>query len=171
MSSSWMILFMASLKLCHRSPAFGDSLSKISNLELFSLGTMRIVLLLGGALAFFPTLTPAGPRDSGRVRNHRVHFATGIRWAHSAHRGYFWFNGVNWVMAPLACPYGGLGVNSDFVYQGRGVSDDVYPYAIPTSNPDIVISPFALNNLVDVSGIPPGARVRDPVSEEIFLRP
>ena len=166
-----MILFMASLKLCHRSPAFGDNLAKFSKLEFFSLGAMRIVLLLGGALAFFPTLTPAGPRDSGRARNHRVHFATGIRWAHSAHRGYFWFNGVNWVMAPLACPYGGLGVNSDFVYQGRGVSDDVYPYAIPTSNPDIVISPFALNNLVDVSGIPSGARVRDPVSEEIFLRP
>ena len=31
-----------------------------------------------------------------------------------------------------------------------------------------LISPFALNNLVDVSGIRPGARVRDPVSEEIF---
>jgi hypothetical protein len=44
-------------------------------------------------------------------------------------------------------------------------------HAIPTSNPDIVISPFALNNLVDVTGIPSGARVRDPVSEEIFLRP
>jgi hypothetical protein len=132
---------------------------------------MRIVLLWGGALAFFPTLTLAGPRDTGRAHNHRVHFATGIRWAHSAYRGYHWFNGVNWVVDPLAYPYGGLGVNSDFVYQGREVSDDVYPYAIPTSNPDIVISPFALNNLVDVSGIPPGARVRDPVSEEIFLRP
>lgn len=130
---------------------------------------MRIVLLLGGALALFPNLTLAGPRDNGRAHNHRVHFATGIRWAHSAYRGYYWFNGANWVVS--AFPYGGLGVNSDFVYQGREVSDDVYPYGIPTSNPDIVISPFALNNLVDVSGIPPGARVRDPVSEEIFLRP
>ena len=129
---------------------------------------MRIVLLLGGALAFFPTLTLAGPRDTGRAHNHRVHFATGIRWAHSAYRGYYWFNGVNWVVAPLAFPYGGLGVNSDFVYQGREVSDDVYPYAIPTSNPDIVISPFALNNLVDVSGIPPGARVRDRSLKRFF---
>jgi hypothetical protein len=132
---------------------------------------MKTFLVLLSALTVLLTLTLAGPRDAGRAHNHRVHFATGIRWAHSAYRGYYWFNGVNWVVAPLACPYGGLGVNSDFVYQGREVSDDVYPYAIPTSNPDIVISPFALNNLVDVSGIPPGARVRDPVSEEIFLRP
>ena len=44
-------------------------------------------------------------------------------------------------------PYGGLAVNGDIVYQGQEVSDDVYPYAIPTSNPDIVISQFALNNL------------------------
>ena len=75
------------------------------------------------------------------------------------------------MFAPVAFPYGGLAVNGDFVYRGREVSDDVYPYAIPTSNPDVVISPFALNNLVNVGGVPPGARVRDPVSEEIFLRP
>jgi hypothetical protein len=132
---------------------------------------MRIVLLLMGALAFYPPLTPAGPHDTGRPQNHRVHFVTGIRWAHSAYRGYYCFNGVNWVVAPLAFPYGGLAVNGDFFYQGREVSDDVYPHALPTANPDIVISPFALNNLVNVSGIPPSARVRDPVSEEIFLRP
>jgi hypothetical protein len=78
---------------------------------------------------------------------------------------------VNWVFAPVAFPYGGFALNGDFVYQGRRVDNDVYPYAIPTDNPDIVISPFALNNLVYVSGVPPGARVRDPVSEEIFLRP
>ena len=132
---------------------------------------MRTVLWLVGALALFPTLTGAGPRDTGRVQHHRVHFVRGVRWAHSAYRGYYWFNGANWVASPLAFPYGGLGLNSDFVYQGQEVYDDVYPYGIPTSNPDVVISPFALNNLVDVSGIPSGARVRDPVSEEIFLRP
>jgi hypothetical protein len=132
---------------------------------------MKIVLLLGGALGFFSTLTLAGPRDAGRAQNHRVHFATGIRWAHSAYRGYYCFNGANWMFAPVAFPYGGLAVNGDFVYRGREVSDDVYPYAIPTSNPDVVISPFALSNLVNVGGVPPGARVRDPVSEEIFLRP
>ena len=132
---------------------------------------MKIVLLLGGALGLFSTLTLAGPRDAGRAQNHRMHFATGIRWAHSAYRGYYCFNGANWLFAPVAFPYGGLAVNGDFVYRGREVSDDVYPYAIPTSNPDVVISPFALSNLVNVGGVPPGARVRDPVSEEIFLRP
>jgi hypothetical protein len=130
---------------------------------------MRTGLLLASALALFPTLTLAGPQDAGRA--HRVHFATVIRWPHSVHRGFYSFNGVNWVFAPVAFPYGGLAANGDFVYQGQEVSDDVYPYAIPTANPDIVISPFALNNLVDVTGIPSGARVRDPVSEEIFLRP
>ena len=132
---------------------------------------MRTGLLLASALALFPTLTLAGPHNAGRAQNQQAHFATGIRWAHSAYRGYYCFNGANWLFAPVAFPYGGLAVNGDFVYRGREVSDDVYPYAIPTSNPDVVISPFALNNLVDVSGIPPGARVRDPVSEEIFLRP
>jgi hypothetical protein len=78
---------------------------------------------------------------------------------------------VNWVFAPVAYAYGELAVHDDIVYRGQEVSDDVYPYAIPTSNPDLVISPFALNNLVDVTGIPSGARVRYPVSEEIFLRP
>ena len=134
---------------------------------------MRTVLALVSALTLFPALAPAGPRFTHRlpVQNHRVHFATGIRWARSAYRGYYRFNGVNWVAVPLSVPYGGLAVSGDFVYQGQDISDDVYPYAEPTSDPDVVISPFALNNLVDVSGIPSGARVRDPVSGEIFLRP
>jgi hypothetical protein len=134
-------------------------------------GSMRIVLSLVSAFALYPTLTVAGPRDAGRTRTHRVHFVTGIHWAHSPYRGYHYFNGLSWGAAPLVVPYGGLPLNGDFIYRGREVSDDVYPYAIPTANPDIVISPFALNNLVNVAGIPPGARVRDPVSEEIFLRP
>jgi hypothetical protein len=130
---------------------------------------MRIVISLVSAFALFPTWALAGPYDNGRVQRHRVHFVTGVRWAHAAYRGCYYFNGVNWVVS--AFPYGGLGVNSDFVYQGQEVYDDVYPYGIPTSDPDVVISPFALNNPVNVSGIPSGARVRDPVSEEIFLRP
>ncbi|HEX3444444.1 MAG TPA: hypothetical protein VHS80_06975 [Chthoniobacterales bacterium] len=123
------------------------------------------------AVALLPILAMAGPRDNGRVQHHRAHFVTGVHWAHSAYRGYYYFNGANWVVSSIAFPYGGLGVNGDFVYQGRRVDNDVYPYAIPTDNPDVVISPFALNNPVDVTGIPSGARVRDPVSEEIFLRP
>jgi len=132
---------------------------------------MRIVLSLVGSLALFPTLTVAGPGDAGRTQTHRVHFAKGIHWAHSPYMRYCYFNGLSWVVAPLAFPYGGLPLNGDFIYRGCEVSDDVYPYAISTADPDIVISPFALNNLVNVAGVPPGARVRDPVSEQIFLRP
>jgi len=132
---------------------------------------MRTVLWVVGALALFPTLTVAGPRDAGRTQTHWVQFVNGIHWARSPYGAYYYFNGLSWVAAPLAFPYGALPLNGDFTYRGREVSDDLYPYAIPTADPDIVISPFALNNLVNVAGVPPGARVRDPVSEEIFLRP
>ena len=131
---------------------------------------MRILSLVG-ALALFPTLTVAGPRDAGWMQTHRVHFVTRIHWAHSPSSTRYYFNGLSWVAAPLVFPCGGLPLNGDFIYRGREVFDDVYPYAIPTADADIVISPFALNNLVNVAGVPPGARVRDPVSEEIFLRP
>jgi hypothetical protein len=135
----------------------------------------KTLLLLVSALTLFPALTPADPpkngghQNGGHHQNHRIHFTTGIRWAHPRYTGCYQFNGVGW--GYIAFPYYGLGVNNDFVYQGRAISDDIYPYAIPTDNPNVVISPFALNNPVDVTGIPQGARVRDPVSEEIFLRP
>jgi hypothetical protein len=132
---------------------------------------MRTFLVLVSALTLFPVLTPAGPHDTRRAQNHRIHFVTGVRWAHPRYRGCYQFNGVNWGFVPGFISYGGLALSNDYVYQGRDISDDVYPYAQPTSNPDVVISPFALNNLVDVTGIPSGAKVRDPVSEEIFLRP
>ena len=132
---------------------------------------MRTVLWVVGALALFPTLTVAGPRDAGRTQTRWVQFVNGIHWACSPCGAYYYFNGLSWVAAPLAFAYGALPLNGDFTYRGREVSDDLYPYAIPTADPDIVISPFALNNLVNVAGVPPGARVRDPVSEEIFLRP
>ena len=73
----------------------------------------------------------------------------------TSHGGYYYFNGLSWVVAPLAFPYGGLPLNGDFIYREREVSNDVYPYAIPTADADIVISPFALNNLVNVAGAPP----------------
>jgi hypothetical protein len=134
---------------------------------------MRTVLLLVSALTLFPALAPAGPRYTGRlpIRNHRLHFATGTRWSRCACTGYYNFSGVNWTFVPVTIQYGGLATSGDFVYQARDISDDVYPYAQPTSSPNVVISPFAPNTLLDVSGIPPGAKVRDPVSEEIFLRP
>jgi hypothetical protein len=150
----------------------GHGIFPVSNdLVLRECESMRIVLTLLGWLVLFPTLTVAGSRDAGRTQTHRVHFVSRIHWAHSPYRGYYYFNGLGWVATPLAFPFGALPLNGDFIYPGREVSDDLYPYAIPTADPDIVISPFALNNLVNVPGIPPSARVRDPVSEEIFLRP
>jgi hypothetical protein len=126
---------------------------------------MRILVVLLSALSLLPGVTEAGPRFMVRTQNHRAHFVT--RWACPLRTGFYYFNGANWCLA--AVPYGGFGAN--FVYQGREVDSDVYPYAEPTANPDVVISPFAPNAWIDVTGVPPGARVRDPVSEQIFLRP
>lgn len=125
---------------------------------------MKTFFVLLSVLTLVPTWTPAGPSYIRRLlpQNHRAGFVPG---------GYYYLNGVNCAFVPLAFPYGGFGFSRDIVYQGRDISDDIYPYAQPTSNPNIVISPFAPNALIDVNGIPPGARVRDPVSEQIFLRP
>lgn len=46
-----------------------------------------------------------------------------------------------------------------------------YPVARPTGTPGLVSSPYPPHNLVDVRGIPPGARVRDPSTGGIFIRP
>ena len=80
---------------------------------------MRTGLLLASALALFPTLTLAGPHDADRAQNHRVHFAIGNSSAHSVHRGFYHFNGVTWVFAPVPFPYGGLAINGDYVYDER----------------------------------------------------
>ena len=47
----------------------------------------------------------------------------------------------------------------------------ILPYATPTSDPDIVISPYAPNAAIDVTDIPQGAEVQDPVTNLIFLNP
>lgn len=46
-----------------------------------------------------------------------------------------------------------------------------YPVARWSGTPGLVISPYPPHNLVDVRGIPPGARVRDPSTGGIFIRP
>jgi hypothetical protein len=40
-----------------------------------------------------------------------------------------------------------------------------------SGTPGLVVSPYPPHNLVDVRGIPPGARVRDPSTGGIFIRP
>ena len=46
-----------------------------------------------------------------------------------------------------------------------------YPMARWSGTPGLVVSPYPPHNLVDVRGIPPGARVRDPSTGGIFIRP
>ena len=45
------------------------------------------------------------------------------------------------------------------------------PVATPSQHRGFVISPFRPNALVDVRGIPRGARVMDPTSRQIFINP
>lgn len=46
-----------------------------------------------------------------------------------------------------------------------------YPVARWSGTPGLVVSPYPPNRLVDVTGIPRGALVRDPASGGIFRRP
>jgi hypothetical protein len=61
----------------------------------------------------------------------------------------------------------------DTVYQGQVAPQDAenLPYATPTSDPDIVISPYEPHATISVAGIPHGATVQDPVSNLVFLNP
>jgi len=45
------------------------------------------------------------------------------------------------------------------------------PVATPSQHRGFVVSPFRPNALVDVRGIPRGARVMDPQSRQIFINP
>jgi hypothetical protein len=61
----------------------------------------------------------------------------------------------------------------DTVYQGQVAPQNAesLPYATPTSDPDVVISPYEPHATIGVAGIPHGAEVEDPVSNLIFLNP
>jgi hypothetical protein len=61
----------------------------------------------------------------------------------------------------------------DTVYQGQVAPQDAesLPYATPTSEPDVVISPYEPHTTVSVAGIPHGAKVQDPISNFVFLNP
>jgi hypothetical protein len=61
----------------------------------------------------------------------------------------------------------------DTVYQGQVAPQDAesLPYATPTSDPDIVISPYEPHAAIDVAGVPQGVKVLDPVSNLVFLNP
>ena len=63
--------------------------------------------------------------------------------------------------------------SEDPVYQGEVAPQDAesLPYAAPTADPNIVISPYEPHAAISVAGIPHGAQVRDPVSDMVFLNP
>jgi hypothetical protein len=63
--------------------------------------------------------------------------------------------------------------DEDPVYQGQVAPQDAasLPYATPTSDPDIVISPYEPHATISVAGVPHGAKVQDPVSNLVFLNP
>jgi Glycine zipper len=48
---------------------------------------------------------------------------------------------------------------------------DGYPYGRPTEYRGIVRSPYYPHNLIDVTGVPSGAMVVDPSTDQIFIRP
>ena len=59
------------------------------------------------------------------------------------------------------------------VYQGQVAPQDTdsLPYAAATTDPNIVISPYEPHATISVAGIPHGALVQDPVSNQVFLNP
>jgi hypothetical protein len=61
----------------------------------------------------------------------------------------------------------------DTVYQGQVAPQNAesLPYATPTSDPNIVISPYEPHATISVAGIPHGAEVQDPISNLVFLNP
>ena len=57
--------------------------------------------------------------------------------------------------------------DDDRYYTGRSR----YPVARPTNRSGFVTSPYPPYNLIDVRGIPRGAKVIDPSSDRVFINP
>ena len=65
--------------------------------------------------------------------------------------------------------YDGRGNRGDREY--RGYERSSYPVGRRTGRYDLVRSPYSPGNLIDVSGIPRGAKVVDPSCDRIFINP
>ena len=65
----------------------------------------------------------------------------------------------------------GHAIQEDRARQYGPEPDGGYPFARWSGTPGLVISPYPPNRLVDVSGIPRGALVRDPSTGGIFRKP
>jgi hypothetical protein len=109
--------------------------------------------------------------SGGGARFAGTHFTA--RSGNSFHRHFHNANGGIVIFDPL--DYGSYyDLPTDgTVYQGQVAPQDAesVPYATPTSDPDIVISPYEPHALISVAGIPQGAKVQDPVSNLVFLNP
>jgi hypothetical protein len=133
-------------------------------------------MLAAASLAVWPETSLAhggggnrgGARFSGRARFAGTHFP-----ARSDDRQFHNGNGGVVICDPLG--YAGYYVvpNDDTVYQGQVGPQDAenLPYATPTSDPNIVISPYEPHSTINVAGIPHGATVQDPVSNLVFVNP
>ena len=133
-------------------------------------------MLAAASLAVWPETSLAhggggnrgGARFSGRARFAGTHFP-----ARSDDRQFHNGNGGVVIFDPL--DYGSYyDLPTDgTVYQGQVAPQDgeSVPYATPTSDPDIVISPYEPHAIISVAGIPQGAKVKDPVSNLVFLNP
>jgi hypothetical protein len=136
-------------------------------------------ILMAVFLAIFAVRsTEAGPQPARghfqhvfRPRLGGTHFIA--RSGYGFHRNFHYGNGGVVIFDPL--DYGSFSDPSadDTVYQAQVAPQDPgsIPYATPTSDPEIVISPYEPNATISVVGIPHGAKVQDPVSNQLFLNP
>ena len=136
-------------------------------------------ILAAASLAFWPEISLAhgggggvGSHFSGAgARFAETHFTA--RSGNCFHRHFHNGNGGVVIFDPL--DYGSYyDLPTDgTVYQGQVAPQDgeSVPYATPTSDPDIVISPYEPHAIISVAGIPQGAKVKDPVSNLVFLNP
>ncbi|RYD81172.1 MAG: glycine zipper 2TM domain-containing protein [Verrucomicrobiaceae bacterium] len=56
-------------------------------------------------------------------------------------------------------------------YRERRYRDGRYPVGEPTERRGFVVSPYPPHNLIDVRGIPSGAKVMDPSVNRVFIAP
>ena len=57
-------------------------------------------------------------------------------------------------------------------YEGRyDRDDDRYPIGRRTENRGFVVSPYSPHHVIDVRGIPRGAKVQDPSNGQVFINP
>jgi hypothetical protein len=137
-------------------------------------------LLAAASLAAWPgtSLAHGGEGDRGGIRfsGRGARFAGAHFTARSDdrfHRQFHNGNGGVVIFDPL--DYGSYDdlPTDDTVYQGQVAPQNAenLPYATPTSDPNIVISPYEPHATISVAGIPHGATVQDPVSNLVFLNP